>query len=522
MTLDPLKQRQLELGAASFFRPETEDPPGNQIIVKAGFGFRGAFDVIDQFTGGDQTTAGFASVSGAAFKRYDLVYLNATGVATILAGNEVAVAAPAYDGAPGFNLGPDLPDQAVPVAYVLVNEVGAVTVDTSDISQVTGFISLSRELNGYQVDKGLLGAAPTGLNDVVTAIFAADTPGGSSTQRGTVTDPPLNFVTIVDQDGDELIRTADGSQVYGRLTEAATVWTLTYFANVAGTETAVDVDTDITTSPTDIRLIGVPTVFSQNDPARPLFPDSVARLSDLAAADIPPASLTVEGKAKIASDGSTSAADTALATNDARTGAAKGRANAGAVSGFQQTIRLIQSGTITVALVEAGGELQFTIGGGGGGGLSFGNNGNMTQDGTANIGSTGTVAHADHVHPTSSVYRPSSYQMRSQSNQVSASVNVTLTPSSMTPKLALMTSLDVLGGAETGIGIATGTASAAQSFFGSTAGGQAYDAGFMARYPPAVGGRNWVLQTFTSGSVAVNRTAGAGTITAHLIAVGDG
>lgn len=306
MTLDPIAQRQLQLGAASWFRPETETPPGNQIIVKAGFAFRGAFAVEDRFTAGDQTTTGFGSVS-LGFKRYDLVHMDATGLVQILPGNQVAVAAPVFDGAPGYNLGPDLPDQAVPVAYVFVDEVGAVTVSESDITQITGFLPISRDLNGYQVDKGLLGAAPSGTSDVVTALFASDVPQGSDTQRGAVTVPPLNFVAIVDQAGNELIRTADGSQVYGRLIETGApaypsptwvpAWALGYFANVAGVETAVDVDTDITTSPTDIRLIGVPVVFSQNDPTRPLFASSIARLSDLAAADIPTATLTVQGKA---------------------------------------------------------------------------------------------------------------------------------------------------------------------------------------------------------------------------------
>jgi hypothetical protein len=296
MALDTVRQRQLELGAAAFFRPEAENPPGNQIVVKAGFAFRGAYAIQDQFTGGDQTTAGFASVSGAGLKRYDLVYLDINGAVQILQGNEVAAAAPAFDGAPGFNLGPDLPDQAVPTAYVLVDEPGAVTVDSTDIYQTTGFISISRDLNGYRVDKGLLGSAPSGVDDDVSAIFAGDTPGGSTTVRGTVTTAPLNFVVVVDQDANELIRTADGSQVYARLTEAGGVWTLSYFANVAGTETVVDVDADITTTPTDLRLIAVPTVFSQNDPNRPLFPDSVSRLSDLAAADIPTATVALQGK----------------------------------------------------------------------------------------------------------------------------------------------------------------------------------------------------------------------------------
>jgi hypothetical protein len=95
MSLDQVQQRQVNLGPAGFFRAEAEAPAGNQVRVKAGFLFAGAFRVYDRFTAGDQLSAGFASVSGAGFKRYDLVSINSTGAVTITGGTEVAVAAPA-------------------------------------------------------------------------------------------------------------------------------------------------------------------------------------------------------------------------------------------------------------------------------------------------------------------------------------------------------------------------------------------------------------------------------------------
>lgn len=299
MSIDQAAQRQLDLGAAGWFRPEAEEPAGNQVRVKAGFAFVGGIAVRDEFTGGDQFTAGFASISAAGFKRYDMVYIDANGQVQIAAGTEVALASAIFTGAPGFTSGPDLPDQAVPVAYVLVDEVTPATpvVVSTDIHQITGIFYVSRTFDGYYVDKGLFGSAPAGASDVVTPLFVGEVDGGGALARGVITSTPLNFAYIVNQIGNELLTTADGSQVYGRITEAAGVWTITYYAlDNTGTEIAVNVTTDITTSPTDLRLIGVAKVFSRNDPARPLFPSSVGRLSDLAAADIPTATTTVQGK----------------------------------------------------------------------------------------------------------------------------------------------------------------------------------------------------------------------------------
>jgi len=277
-----IPQPQLDLGPAAWFRPEPESPPGNQLTVKAGFAYQGGHEVIDRFTAGDQTTAGFASVaSGAGFKRYDLVYLNATGGAVILQGVDVATAAPAFDGAPGFNLGPAMPDQASPICYVMIDEVGAVTVDKADISPINGLFQITRDIDGYTIDKSLFGSAPTGASDDVSALFAGETPGGSAALAGVITSPPLNYVHIRQANGDEIQHTATG-QIYGRLTEAAGVWTLTYFyKNASGVETAVvAIETEAVVTPTDLQLAGVPKTFSNHDPARPLFKSSHERQTD--------------------------------------------------------------------------------------------------------------------------------------------------------------------------------------------------------------------------------------------------
>lgn len=310
MSLDQMPERQLELGAAGFFRPEAEEPAGNQLRVLRGAGYRGAYSVEDQ-TAADQLTAGFPSVSAPGLKRYDLVYVDLSGAAQIAAGAEVAAAAPAFDGAPGANIGPPMPAGS-PVAYVLIDETGVPVVETADIFQINGFIRLSRDFQGYLIDKGLFGSAPAGASDDVSALFASDTrvvastgggtvtepdSGGSDSQAGVVTTPPLNYVTLSDQVGDEILHTS-GARMYGRLTEAAGTWTLAYhYIDGAGAEQSMDPSSDTSgPAPTDLRLVGVPRVFSEQDPSRPLFQSSIQRLQDQVVGDIPTATTAVQGK----------------------------------------------------------------------------------------------------------------------------------------------------------------------------------------------------------------------------------
>lgn len=317
--VDPTRipERQLDLGAAAYLKVVPESPPGNQVEVTAGFLYAGGFAIRDQFSGGNQTTPGFAPVA-AAMQRYDLVYLDNTGAASVQAGTEVGFGSPVFQGAPGFTAGPDLVDQAIPVAYVFVDETGAVVVDSTDITLLGGQFQVTRDLEGYLVDKGLFGGAPAGASDDVSALFAAETPGGGTAVRGVVTTAPLNYVTVVDQNGDEILHNT-GARMFGRLTEAAGTWTLTYlYVDAAGAEQSMDPSADTAgVAPTDIRLIGTPKVYSRNDPARPLFSSSVARLSDQLAGDIPYATEAAPGKVQLAADGDTAAGE-AVQGDDAR------------------------------------------------------------------------------------------------------------------------------------------------------------------------------------------------------------
>ena len=80
-------------------------------------------------------------------------------------------------------------------------------------------------------------------NVVVTVEMAGKTPNGSSSAEGVLTNPSYNLVTIK-ENGDDVIINDPGSgitgaKLYGRITYAAAVWTLTFYViNDAGTEVA--------------------------------------------------------------------------------------------------------------------------------------------------------------------------------------------------------------------------------------------------------------------------------------------
>jgi len=72
----------------------------------------------------------------------------------------------------------------------------------------------------------------------VTSAFAGKTAGGASSTTGIITTAPDNIVEIVGKTTLSSIYSPANDKVYAKLTFAAGVWTLTYFTNISGTETA--------------------------------------------------------------------------------------------------------------------------------------------------------------------------------------------------------------------------------------------------------------------------------------------
>jgi len=77
-----------------------------------------------------------------------------------------------------------------------------------------------------------------GTTKVVTSLMSGKVAGGSTSSAGVITSSPDNRNLILDATILDYIEDTSGRRVYGRLTYAAGVWTLNFFVNISGTETA--------------------------------------------------------------------------------------------------------------------------------------------------------------------------------------------------------------------------------------------------------------------------------------------
>jgi hypothetical protein len=104
-----------------------------------------------------------------------------------------------------------------------------------------------KQIEDYKIARmGVVNFTAAGTDDVVTTEIttAAGTDGvpvqvGSATTEGFITTGTNNKVLIFDTTTKAAIDDGLGNEVFGRLTEAAGVYTLSYFSIQSGTETAV-------------------------------------------------------------------------------------------------------------------------------------------------------------------------------------------------------------------------------------------------------------------------------------------
>lgn len=102
-------------------------------------------------------------------------------------------------------------------------------ISAADLADFNNFYSAWQKVS-------MTGAA--GTTDVVTSLFTGKTADGDATQVGVLTDAPGNRVELIVPATKLYLLDDDGAKVYGRLTYAATVWTLSYYSLIAGVETA--------------------------------------------------------------------------------------------------------------------------------------------------------------------------------------------------------------------------------------------------------------------------------------------
>lgn len=103
-----------------------------------------------------------------------------------------------------------------------------------------------KQIEDYKIGRmGDIGFSAAGTSDVVTAevTAAAATDGvpvqvGAITTEGFITTGANNKVLLVDTTSKQAIDDGAGNEVFARLTEAAAVYTLSYFSIVSGVETS--------------------------------------------------------------------------------------------------------------------------------------------------------------------------------------------------------------------------------------------------------------------------------------------
>ena len=108
----------------------------------------------------------------------------------------------------------------------------------------------------------------TGSSTDVSSLFTSQNPNGSTVAEGVLTFDPYNKCPLYDPLTGQQFEDAGGQKVYGRLTWAAAVWTLSFYTNEAGTETAYSFG-----SSTDIQFFFLEVFNLANRPTIPSTPE---------------------------------------------------------------------------------------------------------------------------------------------------------------------------------------------------------------------------------------------------------
>ena len=183
---------------------------------------------------------------------------------------------------------------------------------SGDAPQITASDLADVPLRGY-VRQGTNVTTGTGSSITVTADFSGQTPGGSDLQTGVVTDPTFNKVLLRQtsgvNSGDPFVD-ALGNEVYARLTYASLNWTLSFYVDLSGTETAYSFPVS------QVAAIFYQEIFNPMvNP--PTYSEFAIIPSDNATADVITATTALQGKVSLATTaqpiGTSSSAGTANA-----------------------------------------------------------------------------------------------------------------------------------------------------------------------------------------------------------------
>ena len=174
-------------------------------------------------------------------------------------------------------------------------------------------------LHGY-IAQGLDLSGVTGTSYDVSIAMSGKTASSGSTVKGVVVIAPMNKVLLRQASGsssDDVWKDGSGNVVYGRLTYAVSVWTLSFYVDLSGVETAYNF-----TSSSNIRWYYQELFSSVVD--APVYSEFTAIPSDNMTSDVIAATTSAKGKtqlasvapADIASSGSAGTANATVANAD--------------------------------------------------------------------------------------------------------------------------------------------------------------------------------------------------------------
>lgn len=186
---------------------------------------------------------------------------------------------------------------------VLADKFDPTTGHTHDGSNGNGGPIVAASLTNVPY-RGIFNAGSTyvsagGMTDDVSSIMGGKTVSTGSTVLGVVTTAPYNKVILrqaLGLEADDAFTDGLGNIVYGRITWSASVWTISYYVDLSGTETPYSFP----------AAQGVKWYYQElYNPmvSLPVYDTSAFIPSDSATADVDTATTTLQGKVQLASAG---------------------------------------------------------------------------------------------------------------------------------------------------------------------------------------------------------------------------
>jgi hypothetical protein len=151
--------------------------------------------------------------------------------------NQVYNSKPAYSNNEGFGVNDDLRTRTDSVSGKFNSSSGHAHTGTAGDAPPVSSSHIAPVYLKTFIAQGVNLSAVSGLTFDVSTQLSGSTPSSGSTIKGVVINAPYNRIALRSAN-DSIIADGSGNEVYARLTNSGSTWTLTFFVDLAGTETA--------------------------------------------------------------------------------------------------------------------------------------------------------------------------------------------------------------------------------------------------------------------------------------------